>query len=31
VIVGDASAVEAPLRDAGLGELTVIPADASPE
>jgi zinc protease len=30
VVVGDASQVEAPLRDAGLGELTVVPADASP-
>ena len=31
VIVGDASQIEAPLRDAGLGDVTVIPADASPE
>jgi zinc protease len=31
VIIGDASEVEAPLHAAGLGELTVIPADASPE
>jgi zinc protease len=31
VIIGDASEVEEPLRAAGLGELTVIPADASPE
>jgi len=31
VIIGDAAQVEAPLRAAGLGELTVIPADASPE
>jgi zinc protease len=30
VVVGDASQVEAPLREAGLGELTVVPADASP-
>ena len=30
VVVGDASQVEAPLRDAGLGEPTVVPADASP-
>ena len=31
VIVGDAKEVEGPLRAAGLGEVTVIPADASPE
>ena len=31
VIVGAASEVEGPLRDAGIGEVTVIPADASPE
>jgi predicted Zn-dependent peptidase len=31
VIIGDASQVVAPLRAAGLGEMTVIPADASPE
>jgi len=31
VIVGDAKEVEGPLRAAGLGELIVIPADASPE
>ncbi len=31
VIVGDAKEVEAPLRAAGMGELTVVPADASPE
>ena len=31
VIVGAANEVEGPLRDAGLGEVTVIPADASPE
>ncbi len=30
VIVGDAAQIEAPLRDA-LGEVTVVPADASPE
>ena len=30
VVVGDARQVEAPLRAAGLGELTVVPADASP-
>ncbi|MEA2675867.1 MAG: zinc protease [Chloroflexota bacterium] len=31
VVVGDAAKVEADLRGAGLGELTVVPADASPE
>jgi zinc protease len=31
VVVGDAAKVEPELRDAGLGELTVVPADASPE
>jgi zinc protease len=31
VVVGDAAKVEPELRGAGLGELTVIPADASPE
>ena len=31
VVVGDAAAVEPELRAAGLGELTVVPADASPE
>lgn len=31
VIVGAASEVEGPLRDAGLGDLMVVPADASPE
>jgi predicted Zn-dependent peptidase len=31
VIVGDAKEVEAPLRAAGLGEVTLIPADVSPE
>jgi len=31
VIVGDAKEVEGPLRAAGLGDVTVIPADASPE
>jgi zinc protease len=31
VIVGDASQVEGPLRDAGLGEVTVVAADVSPE
>ena len=31
VIVGDAKQVEGPLRDAGLGEVMVVPADASPE
>jgi zinc protease len=31
VIVGDASQVEGPLRDAGLGEVTVVSADISPE
>ena len=31
VVVGDAKEVEAPLRDAGIGDLTVVPADASPE
>ena len=31
VIVGDAKQVEAPLRDAGLGEVVVVPADAAPE
>jgi zinc protease len=31
VIVGDAKEVEGPLRDAGLGEVTLVPADASPE
>lgn len=31
VVVGDASQVEPTLRDAGLGELTVVPADASPD
>jgi predicted Zn-dependent peptidase len=31
VIVGDASQVEGPLRDAGLGEVTVVSADVSPE
>ena len=31
VVVGDAAKVEAELRGAGLGELTVVPADASPE
>ena len=31
VIVGDAKEVEGPLRAAGLGDVTVIPADVSPE
>jgi zinc protease len=31
VIVGDAKQVEKPLRDSGVGELVVVPADASPE
>jgi zinc protease len=31
VIVGDAKEVEGPLRDAGLGEFTLVPQDASPE
>jgi hypothetical protein len=31
VVVGDAAKVEPELREAGLGELTVVPADASPE
>ena len=31
VVVGDAAKVEPELRGAGLGELTVVPADASPE
>ena len=31
VIIGDAKHVEAPLRAAGLGELMIVPADASPE
>jgi zinc protease len=31
VVVGDASLIEAPLRDAGLGELTVVAADTPPE
>lgn len=31
VIIGDAKVVEAPLRAAGLGELMIVPADASPE
>ncbi|HUP83155.1 MAG TPA: pitrilysin family protein [Candidatus Limnocylindria bacterium] len=31
VVVGDASSVEPELRGAGFGELTVVPADASPE
>lgn len=31
VIVGDAKEVEGPLRDAGLGDVVVVPADASPE
>lgn len=31
VIVGDAQQVEAPLRAAGLGDLTIVAADASPE
>src|SRR5687767_7760542 len=31
VIVGAAKEVEAPLREAGLGEVTVVPADAAPE
>jgi len=31
VIVGAAKEVEGPLRDAGLGEVTVVPADALPE
>jgi zinc protease len=31
VIIGDASLIEAPLRAADLGELTVVPADATPE
>jgi zinc protease len=31
VVVGDAAAVEPELRAAGLGELTVVPADSSPE
>jgi zinc protease len=31
VVVGDAVKVEPELRGAGLGELTVVPADASPE
>jgi predicted Zn-dependent peptidase len=31
VVVGDAAAVEPELRAAGLGDVTVIPADASPE
>jgi predicted Zn-dependent peptidase len=31
VIVGDAREIEAPLRDAGIGDVTVVPADASPE
>jgi zinc protease len=30
VVVGDASKVEPELRDANLGELTVVPADATP-
>jgi zinc protease len=31
VVVGDAASVEPEVRAAGLGELTVVPADASPE
>ena len=31
VIIGDAKHVEAPLRAAGLGEVMIVPADASPE
>lgn len=31
VIVGDAQQVEAPLRAAGLGDLTIVAADAAPE
>ena len=31
VVVGDAKEVEGPLREAGLGEVTLVPADASPE
>jgi predicted Zn-dependent peptidase len=31
VIIGDASQIETPLRAADLGELTIVPADASPE
>ena len=31
VVVGDAATVEPELRAAGLGEMTVVPADASPE
>ncbi len=31
VIIGDAKHVESPLRAAGLGELMIVPADASPE
>jgi hypothetical protein len=31
VIVGDAQQIELPLRAAELGEVTVIPQDASPE
>jgi zinc protease len=31
VVVGDAAKIEPELRGAGLGELTVVPADASPE
>jgi zinc protease len=31
VIVGAVKEVEAPLREAGLGEVTVVPADAAPE
>ncbi len=31
VIIGDATELEAPLRAAGLGELTIVAADATPE
>lgn len=31
VVVGDAATVEPQLRDAGLGEMTVVPADAAPQ
>ena len=31
VVVGDAKEVEGPLREAGLGDVTLVPADASPE
>jgi zinc protease len=31
VVVGDAKEVEGPLRDAGLGEVIVVPADLAPE